>query len=528
MRRIESPTELASIALALVGDLCDLSAAEQDFVRDVHPLRAHKPLEAIRRKIQVGADPLGSAFTFIRSPRVRRKDGATYTPPEIVASMLAWAAKRKTPNRVVDPGAGSGRFLLAAGEHFPGAELVAIEIDPLAALVLRANLAVKGLKKRARVYVSDYRAVRLPDIAGPTLFIGNPPYVRHHSISEEWKTWFAESASERGIKASKLAGLHVHFFFKTLELAKSGDYGAFITSAEWIDVNYGSALRDLLADGLGGEAIHVLDPKSLPFADAATTGVITCFHVNRRPKALRVNAVDCVAELNGLSAGKKIPWAEVMREKRWTTLVRPTPRPATGFVELGEFCRVHRGQVTGSNTVWIAGDHARDIPKQFLRPAVTKAREIFEAGQLLQDPSKLRRVIDLPSDLDTVPMGYRAAIEQFLEWARLMGADQSYIAQHRPAWWSVRLSEPAPILCTYMARRPPAFLRNLCEARHINIAHGLYPREKLSESILMRLVSWLNKNVRQENGRTYAGGLVKFEPKELERVHIPMPENLPA
>lgn len=37
------------------------------------------------------------------------------------------------------------------------------------------------------------------------------------------------------------------------------------------------------------------------------------------------------------------------------------------------------------------------------------------------------------------------------------------------------LKEPAPVLCTYMARRPPQFTLNLCGARHINIAHGLYP-----------------------------------------------------
>jgi adenine-specific DNA-methyltransferase len=40
----------------------------------------------------------------------------------------------------------------------------------------------------------------------------------------------------------------------------------------------------------------------------------------------------------------------------------------------------------------------------------------------------------------------------------------------------VRLRPPAPILATYMARRPPAFVHNLAGARHVNIDHGLYPR----------------------------------------------------
>jgi hypothetical protein len=77
-----------------------------------------------------------------------------------------------------------------------------------------------------------------------------------------------------------------------------------------------------------------------------------------------------------------------------------------------------------------------------------------------------------------------------------------------------------------MARRPPQFTLNNCQARHINIAHGLYPREDLSVEKLASLVDWLNENITTGSGRTYAGGLTKFEPKEIERLHIPPLESL--
>ena len=72
-----------------------------------------------------------------------------------------------------------------------------------------------------------------------------------------------------------------------------------------------------------------------------------------------------------------------------------------------------------------------------------------------------------------------------------------------------------------MGRRPPQFTLNTCNARHINVAHGLYPREPLAPDGLISLVDWLNKNINTSSGRTYAGGLTKFEPKEIERLHIP-------
>ncbi|HXQ40083.1 MAG TPA: hypothetical protein VN821_02375 [Candidatus Udaeobacter sp.] len=146
---------------------------------------------------------------------------------------------------------------------------------------------------------------------------------------------------------------------------------------------------------------------------------------------------------------------------------------------------------------------------------------MLKAGERMDDSGRLRRVVNLPADLDLLEPAERVVVEAFLRWARSNGAESGYIARHRRAWWAVSLYEPAPIVCTYMARQPPAFVRNICAARHLNIAHGLYPRQPLQEAEFMGLVRYLRANVPMTRGRTYAGGLVKFEPKELERIPIP-------
>jgi hypothetical protein len=79
-----------------------------------------------------------------------------------------------------------------------------------------------------------------------------------------------------------------------------------------------------------------------------------------------------------------------------------------------------------------------------------------------------------------------------------------------------------------MARRPPAFVRNEIGARHINIAHGLYPRQEISAGVLDRLAKFLRVSVGVQQGRTYAGGLTKFEPREMERIPVPSLEVLSA
>jgi predicted RNA methylase len=503
----QTEKSLAATAVSLAND--GLTADDPD-------------LGGLLSAIRNGGDPLGDAFTALRSSAERRKEGAVYTPPAIVRSMLAWALDQETPARVVDPGAGSGRFLIAAGQAFPRAALVGIELDPLAARLLRANLAVHGLTERATVLEADYRSARLPGTSGRTLFIGNPPYVRHHGISADWKAWYRQTAAKFGIKASGLAGLHAHFFLRTLQLARAGDFGAFITAAEWLDVNYGAAVRRMLTERLGCVGLHVLEPAALPFAGSTTTGAITCFRVGSKPAAMRVRSVASADALNRLAEGDEVALSRAAITPRWSVLLRPAESAGRAdFVPLGELVRVSRGQVTGCNRVWIAGDAARQLPKQVLVPAITKARELIAAGDELGPDAPLRCVVNLPVDLDEIERRHRAAVDMFLIWAAQQGADAGYIARHRRAWWAVQLYEPAPMVCTYMARRPPAFVRNARGARHVNIAHGLYPREAMTDLQMRQLLAFLRKHVTVASGRTYAGGLTKFEPRELERIQVP-------
>lgn len=272
---------------ALAAEHADALTPEESRIVDAcnAPRPSRSDLAEIRDLIRAGRDPLGTAYCRVHSAELRRPLGQTYTSQEIVEAMTAWAAANGSPTRVVDPGAGSGRYLLAAAKSFPEARLFGVDVDPLAALMLRANLAACGLADRAEVHVSDFRTLSLPPTDGSTLFLGNPPYVRHHSIPPEWKEWFATTAKRHGLKASKLAGLHVHFFLATAEHARPGDYGAFITSSEWLDVNYGKLVRELLLDGLGGQSLHLIDASVLPFDDVATTGMITCFKIGEIGRA---------------------------------------------------------------------------------------------------------------------------------------------------------------------------------------------------------------------------------------------------
>ena len=524
--------ELLSAALALMGRTQDLSPAEAAVVAGIKPSTDRTLVEHFRIAISKGDDPLGDCFCKLRNAEDRRRHGQTFTPAGLVSTMMRKAQAEVIKDgpfaQVVDVGAGTGRFALAAGGAFPKAQVLAIEPDPVCALLLRANLAVAGMTDRATVLVSDFREVNLPS-GGRRLFIGNPPYVRHHDIEEHWKKWYAATMRTLGGgKASKLAGLHLHFFARTGEIAKPGDVGVFITAAEWIDTNYGAALRASLCATLGGVSVHVVDAKAEPFPGVMTTAAITVFHPQQIPTAIRLQAVAKVSELGKLAGGVTRSATDLASQKKWyprffspaTVHVMTAPQSGT---RVGSLFRVSRGQVTGANHVWIAGEKAVNLPARFLLPCVTGANQLFAAsedGGQLRRLDHLKRVVDLPRDLNTLSPRERAAVAAFLEWAEQEGGNSGYIATHRSPWWAIRLLPAAPIVCTYMARRAPVFIRNIAGARLLNIAHGLYPRVPMSDVDLDNACLALNKASSLGDGRVYAGGLTKFEPSAVEDMLI--------
>ena len=439
--------------------------------------------------------------------------------------MVDWALDRGA-TRIIDAGCGSGRFTLEIIRR-SDVQVIAVDTDPLATLLTRAGIAVLGHTSRATVRNANYLQWAPPRHTGVTAFIGNPPYVRHHDLTAEVKAWGQNTAERVGIPLSGLAGLHTYFFLATALHGQPGDVGCFVTSAEWLDVNYGAAIRRLLLDGLGGRSLHVVDATALPFDDTATTAAVSCFEIGSRPRSLSMRMVGSATSLPPLDAGREVSRNRLEGVGRWSPLIRAVPAAPEGYVELGEICRVHRGQVTGSNATWVvSAESGVPVPERYLLPSVTRARELIDAGERLESTAALRRVIDLPANLDELDAEERHGVEAFLQSARTAGVADGYVARTRRAWWSVGLREPAPLLATYMARRPPAFVRNSVGARHINIAHGIYPREPLPDHALDRLAAALRSETRLELGRTYAGGLVKFEPREMERIPVPSVDRL--
>jgi hypothetical protein len=278
----------------------------------------------------------------------------------------------------------------------------------------------------------------------------------------------------------------------------------------------------LFTNGLGGRALDLVDPRAVPFADAMTTALITCFEVGQDRSTVAIRLVSEPSELRALEGGRQLALAELAASSRWSPLFREGSGNHETAHTLGRIARVHRGFVTGANDFFILtreGATALGI-ERWCRPAITRAAEILESDGILRDSPARRLVLDLPADLDRAS---DPALDAYLSEGELRGLPNRYIPAHRRPWWRIGIGVAAPIVASYMARQAPRFALNPDGLALLNIGHGVFPTATLRDDELAALVAALNsaRSTFGGFGRTYHGGLEKFEPREMEALLLP-------
>ena len=512
LSRLRSVADILGVCLALL-DVAELDAEERRLLSDA-PVANRETVLWVCEQIRAGLDPLGDAYMGAKDAALRRTGGEVYTPSGIVSSMVDWARAQGSPDRVVDCGCGSGRFALACARAFPNARVVAQDSSPMATLMCKANARAAGLA--VHVVRGDFTRVSLPfGDARSTLWIGNPPYVRHHELTAEQKGWFAEARTSLSLGGSGLAGLHAHFVASIAHRYGQHDFGCLVLSSEWMDVGYGATIRDALAKRLGLRYLRLYPKESMPFEGTMTSAVVVGFCAG---------AGDEVAIGEG---GQTIRRDFFARSSRWGDLLAGhDDELAEGFVHLGDFARVHRGVVTGQNRFWVR--RPGDVSEQLCVPVVSHARELAGDHPQCRDTAQLSRLVTLPDDLSTLPDNLRREAQGIVDEGVRTGVNEGFVASHRKSWWSIKAPQPPAIMMTYMARHAPTFVVNYDKLAMLNVVHGIYPSVPLSDHALGCLADYLNEHVSTSEGRTYAGGLTKFEPREVERLMVPAPHVLEA
>ncbi len=189
------------------------------------------------------------------------------------------------PVRFADPAVGTGSFFSAALAVFDKDRIesaVGVEFDAAFCEAARDLWGGAGLQ----VVTGDFTRVvangLLPD--RPNLILANPPYVRHHHLQREDKERLQRLVREMaGVEVNGLAGLYVYFLLLATAWMEDGGLAAWLIPSEFMDVNYGAALKRFLCDRVTLIRIHRFDPDDLQFGDAFVSSAILLFRKTPPP-----------------------------------------------------------------------------------------------------------------------------------------------------------------------------------------------------------------------------------------------------
>jgi hypothetical protein len=479
----------------------------------------------------------------------RRKLGQFATPTLLAREVVSFGIRHMdTPTniRFFDPAFGTGAFysaLLKETQPDDIVEATAIEVDPLF-----ANAATKlWADYNISVIIGDFTAIE-PD-GKYNLIICNPPYVRHHLIDADSKSRIRQKTEYvSGVNLSGLAGLYCHFLLQSVQWMEEGAVGGWLIPSEFMDVNYGKAIKNFLLTEVELFQIHRFNPDDVQFEDALVSSAVVWFR-KKKPVDQSVK-FSYGGSLDWPKVSKAISVDTLRKEEKWTRFpCQPQRSRKTSAPKLKDYFDVKRGIATGGNDFFIMGEeriHELGLPVEFFRPVLPSARYV-KGTEINSDefgnPILPRRLFLLDCRLgeDEVREKY-PLLWSYLESGRESVA-KGYLCKTRKYWYFQEQREAPILVCTYMGRqrgdncRAFRFILNNSKATATNSYLALYPRHPLSENIARRpslkraiweMLNDLTPDSLNNEGRVYGGGLQKIEPRELLNVDVPLLANLVA
>lgn len=483
-----------------------------------------------------------------KSVEERRELGQFSTPIPLAREIARQALSLMKGQGIsfLEPAAGTGAFYSALLQEIKDQRIVSargVEIDPAFAESSSHLWGASGFN----VLCSDFTKAS-PD-GKYNLVLTNPPYVRNHLIPQADKARLSSLVEdELGLRISGLSGLYCYYLLLAHKWLAPGALCAWLLPSEFMDVNYGAAVKDYLLHKVRLLRIHRYDPSSSQFADALVSSCVVWF-VNEAVKQ------DYEVEFTyGGTHQSPVQRMMVSRtvlenEGKWTRFpLKPSRSSNSTEDELGNFFSIKRGIATGDNSFFILSEERikeLGLDMKFFKPILPSPRNLKE-DLVERDKNrypKLERkyfLLDCLAPEDQIK-AKSPSLWSYIE-SGVPATSAKYLCRNRKKWYWQEQRSPAPFLCSYMGRgsaksSPIRFICNLSNAIATNSYLMLYPKEALLRIIrsdphaiirIWNILKSIKADDIEDEGRVYGGGLKKIEPRELARVHCPEFERMCA
>lgn len=176
----------------------------------------------------------------------RKSLGQYFTPKSVRERLISKLPKKKNAE-ILDPGCGTGEFLLTAKEKFENPRLYGWDVDEK--LVEIAGEIVPG------AHIEKADALKKNEDEKYDYVIGNPPYYEFRTDAELKKRF--------GALINGRANIYNLFIYQGIRLLKKGGYLAYVVSPSMNNGAFFAKLRNYIVENCNIEYLSILDSPTL-------------------------------------------------------------------------------------------------------------------------------------------------------------------------------------------------------------------------------------------------------------------------
>ncbi len=499
-------------------------------------MKAPSEIESLRQLIQAQLDNL-------KTQGERNAMGQFSTPIQLAIDVLHHAKKilpKREKVRFLDPAIGTGAFFSALIQTFPSSRIdvaVGYEIDEHYGEPSRSLWSESILNYICGDFTKTVAPVNEDDKYN--LIICNPPYVRHHHIAEQKERLQVEALISANMKLTGLAGLYCYFVAMSHRWMKADGIAGWLIPSEFMDVNYGQAVKKYLLSEVTLLQIHRFDPSDLQFEDALVSSAVVWFK-NTKPSANHIVKFTYGGTIDQPTHVKDVCVKVLADENKWSRFPLSSERVKDNAPTLSDFFKISRGIATGDNSFFVMSREdieRRNLPIEQFRPILPSPRYLDETEISTDDngyPTIRTQlfVLDSKLQINEIEKLY-PDLFSYLQEGIERGVSERYLCRNRKLWYAQENRKESLFYCTYIGRsdkkdkKPFRFILNHSKAIVANSYLILYPKPQLEKAIhtnpafghlILEALNQITGTALLDEGRVYGGGMYKLEPSELSNV----------
>ena len=471
--------------------------------------------------------------------------GSYYTPKVIAEFMSRWAITKNT-QLILEPSCGDGNFVEAAILRFKELGIDGNElkgrikgIELIEEETLKAKYRAKDLGVNSTTIVNSDFFQYINSNGGDRYdtVLGNPPFIRYQNFPEEHRKLAISMMENLGLHPNKLTNIWVPFLVVSASLLNPNGRLAMVIPAELFQVKYAAETRVFLSEFF--DRITIITFKKLVFKGIQQEVVLLlCEKKVAQNKGIRVIECEHLDDLdlidfkviNGSNV-KPIDhstekWIKYFLSEEEINLLKRMKNDDR-VLSCPDIMDVNVGLVTGRNEFFMMKEsqiNEWNLKKHTI-PVVSKSNQlkgITFSNEDFKTNSKANQAVHLfiPSNEEFEDLPKEC--QKYIKYGESQEFHTGYKCRIRKRWYiTPSLWSPDSFALRQVGDFPKIIL-NETGASSTDTVHRVKFKEGVDRNLAaLSFLNSLTFAFSEITGRSYGGGVMTFEPTEIEEIKIP-------